>query len=72
MSKQVWYIKKRGSYLPSSWQGWLSYVPYVAYIVGVLVYVEVNKDSFWLAVFTTIPNWIAASAVMTWLARQRS
>jgi hypothetical protein len=72
MSKQVWYIKKRGSYLPSSWQGWLTYVPYLAYIIGVLVYVEVNKDSFWLAFFTTIPNWIAASVVMTWLARQRS
>jgi hypothetical protein len=72
MSKQIWYIKKRGSYLPNSWQGWLSYVPYIAYIVGVLVYVEVNKDSFWLAVFTTIPNWITASVVMTWLARRRS
>lgn len=24
-----WFVYVRGSYLPSSWQGWLTYVPFV-------------------------------------------
>ncbi len=26
--KGAWFMKLRGSYLPVSWQGWLSYVPF--------------------------------------------
>ena len=25
--KGAWFVQVRGSYLPCSWQGWLSYVP---------------------------------------------
>jgi hypothetical protein len=67
-----WFIKVRGSYLPNSWQGWIYYIPYLAYTVGVLVFVIRRKDTFWLAVFTVVPNWIAAGVIMTWLARMKS
>ncbi len=73
MSKRkAWYIKKRGSYLPNVWQGWLLYIPYVAYLVGVLVYVNVRNDTFWSAVFTAVPNLVVASVIMTWFARTKS
>jgi hypothetical protein len=67
-----WFIKVRGSYLPTSWQGWLTYVPYLAYIIGVLVFVIKRKDSVWLALFTVLPNWVAAAVILTWLARHKS
>lgn len=67
-----WFIKTRGSYLPKNLQGALTYIPYLAYLVGVLVFVLRRKDSFWLAVFTLIPNYLAASIVLTWIAKQKS
>jgi hypothetical protein len=67
-----WFKKIRGSYLPRSWQAWTLYIPYVAYLIGVLVFVFHRHDSFWLAVFTVVPNWVAAGVIMTWLARSRS
>ena len=67
-----WFIKVRGSYLPTSWQGWLTYVPYLAYIIGVLVFVIKRKDSVWLALLTVLPNWVAAAVILTWLARHKS
>ncbi|MGH7142382.1 MAG: hypothetical protein ACREF5_02870 [Candidatus Saccharimonadales bacterium] len=73
MTKQKsWFIKTRGSYLPCSWQGWLTYIPYLAYMIGVLVFVEIRGDNFWLAIFTVVPNWISASVIMTWVARHKS
>jgi hypothetical protein len=73
MSKtKKWFIKVRGSYLPESWQGWLTYIPYLAYIIGVLVFVIRRKDSGWLALFTVLPNWIAAAVILTWVARRKS
>lgn len=73
MSKhKVWFTNVRGSYLPCSWQGWLSYVPYLVYTVSVLVFVIKRDDTFWLALFTVIPNWVAVSIIMTWIARSKS
>lgn len=73
MSKtKKWFIKVRGSYLPASWQGWLTYIPYLAYNIGVLVFAIRRKDSVWLALFTVLPNWIAAAVTLTWVARRKS
>lgn len=69
---KAWFIRVRGSYLPNNWKGWLTYIPYLAYLVGVLVFVLRRHDSLWLAVFTLIPNWIAALVIMTWLAKAKS
>lgn len=69
---QKWFIRIRGSYLPASWQAWLSYLPYLAYLIGVLVFVLQRHEHFWLAVFTVVPNWVAACFIMTWFAKQTS
>ena len=68
----VWFRKIRGSYLPSSQAGWLTYLPYVAYLIGVFVFVLQAHYNFWLAIFVIVPNWVAASAVLTWIAARKS
>ena len=69
---QNWFRKVRGSYLPSSPIGALTYIPYIVYLVGVLVFVLYNKYSFWAAVFTIIPNWVAAVVILNWIADKKS
>jgi hypothetical protein len=32
--KGAWFVKLRGSYLPCSWQGWLTYIPYISLVIG--------------------------------------
>ena len=70
--KQKWFVKVRGSYLPCSWQGWLTYIPYLASVIGVLVVALHNQTSFWDALFIVIPNWVAAFAIMQWVATRKS
>ena len=69
-NRHAWFIKVRGSYLPNSWQGWLLYIPYTAYVVGVLAYVFMQHDDVWRAIFTLVPNWLAALVAMSWIAKQ--
>lgn len=71
-SNNKWFIRVRGSYLPYSWQGWLTYVPYTAYLVGILVYAMSNTNNWLHAIPIVVPNWIVALIVMTWVAERRS
>jgi hypothetical protein len=70
--KGAWFIPVRGSYLPVSWQGWFSYVPYTSYIVFTSVVGWQQMNSKELAVLFIVPNWIAATIAMTYLAKQTS
>ena len=70
--QKTWFIKVRGSYLPNSWQGWLLYLPYLAYLLSVLTWVMVNNYGLWQAILTLVPNWVASLAVMTWIAKAKS
>lgn len=73
MSKtKPWFIKVRGSYLPYSFAGKLTYIPYLAYTIGVLVYVFEHDFTFWTSFFIVIPNLVAAAAVMNWIAARKS
>jgi len=69
---QKWFRKVRGSYLPCSWQGWALYVPYTAYVLGVIAYAYLNQWSLGTSLFVIVPNWVAALAAMTWLAERKS
>lgn len=70
--KPVWFVPVRGSYLPASWQGWLTYLPFAAYLVFALVVGWRGTSSAAMAVLYIVPNWVAATAVMTWLAKRTS
>lgn len=66
--RTYWFYKIRGSYLPASWQGWALYVPYIAFLYASLQYAFVNNDGVLEVFFAVFPQWVAAAAVMTWLA----
>lgn len=71
-AQKSWFIHIRGSYLPRSWEGWLTYLPFFAYLIIVLVYVLRQHHGFWAALLTALPNWVAATVIMTWIASQKS
>jgi hypothetical protein len=71
-SKGAWFIPIRGSYLPISWQGWLTYIPFVAYLAySAIVAIKYTGNDL-KAILWIVPNWIAAAVVLTWIARIKS
>lgn len=85
--KGAWFVKLRGSYLPASWQGWLTYIPYIMLIVLGLLYVFspvlncINYDFcdsnalplMMLNAFVVIvPYFVALVVVMQWIAKRKS
>lgn len=67
-----WFVKVRGSYIPNNSYGWLTYIPYLAFVVAVPLYVFSHVDNRWLGLLIIIPNYVAAGVVMTWLAAHES
>lgn len=70
--KLRWFIPVRGSYLPHSWQGWLLYIPFCGYLIFALVEGWQNTDTPAQAMLFIVPNWLAATVVMTWIAQRTS
>lgn len=70
--KAKWFVSIRGSYLPNSGAGWLTYIPFLAFLIAVPILAFSSTDSFALAVLLTVPNWVAAAIVMTYVASRRS
>ena len=70
--KDKWFVPVRGSYLPNNWLGWLTYLPFTAYLVFALIIGWRNSNTVAEALLFIIPNWIAATVVMTWIARRNS
>jgi hypothetical protein len=67
-----WFIKVRGSYLPNSWQAWVLYVPFVGFLVTVVIAAVRTQDSVSDMFYMIFPQWVAAAVVMTWIASQKS
>ncbi|HSW80110.1 MAG TPA: hypothetical protein VLG47_05025 [Candidatus Saccharimonadales bacterium] len=68
----AWFIKIRGSYLPNSWQGWLTYIPFVGYLVLSFSAIFQLTDSLLVMVYLLVPAWVGAAVVMTWIAQRKS
>jgi hypothetical protein len=67
-----WFIKVRGSYLPNNSKGALTYIPFIAYLIFVLV-VAMDVTSSVAAEFLVIfPNFVCAGVVMNWVASNKS
>ncbi len=62
----------RGSYLPASWQGWLTYVPFTAYLAYSIIVAFAYTGNNLKAALWIVPNWTAAAVIMTWIAKQKS
>jgi len=72
LRKGALFYKVRGSYLPATWQGWLTYVPFTGFLVTVLVEAIRTQNSVSDMVYMIFPQWVAAAVVMTWLAARKS
>lgn len=72
LKKGAWFYRVRGSYLPGTWQGWLTYIPFVVYLIWPLMYVSNRDFGISASVFIVVPQWIAAAVVMTWIASYKS
>lgn len=72
VKSKKWFIKVRGSYLPNSWQGWLLYIPFIAFLIAVVVSALRTQDSALHAFYMIFPQWVAAGVVMTWIASHKS
>jgi hypothetical protein len=70
--KQKWFIPVRGSYLPNNSIGWLLYLPFTAYLVFTLIFGWRDTQTTTEAILFIVPNWVAAAAVMTWIAKRTS
>jgi hypothetical protein len=68
----AWFIPVRGSYLPASPAGWMTYVPFIAYLFfAAYAGFRVSADNM-TAILIIVPNWVAATAVLTWIAKRTS
>lgn len=72
LKKGAWFYKVRGSYLPATKEGWLTYIPFIAYLVWPVVYVCNHSFGISASVFIVVPQWIAATVVMTWIASHKA
>jgi hypothetical protein len=72
IKKGAWFVRLQGSYIPVSWQGWLTYIPFTAYLAYSWFVAFAYTGNDLKAVLWIVPNWVAAAAVMTWLARATS
>lgn len=70
--KRKWFIQVRGSYLPNSPAGWLTYIPFTAFLVATLYIGWHYSYDAGLAALYVFPNWVAAAVVMTWIAKRTS
>ena len=68
----AWFVPLRGSYLPASPAGWLCYLPFVAYLLFVAYLGHHTTTSLGVALLLIVPNWVAASVVLTWFAARKS
>jgi hypothetical protein len=71
-SKSKWFIPVRGSYLPSSGEGWFTYIPYFSYLLFSFILAWEIDVSRVVKVYLTLVQWAFAFMFMTWLARTKS
>ena len=67
-----WFKKVRGSYIPNSWEGALTYIPYVAYLLASYLYAMLYFGYSATSLFIIVPNWVAAVAIMNYIASKKS
>jgi len=72
LKKGMWFYKIRGSYLPATWQGWLTYLPFIAFLVWSWTYAMNTRPSVGEALLVIFPAWVASAVVMTWIASRKS
>ncbi len=68
---QAWFKPLRGSYIPVHWKGWLTYIPYIAYLYLTWVLLVPNRPILDTIIFL-VPYWLAGVLIMHWVAKIKS
>lgn len=71
-SKNVWFTKVRGSYLPCSWQGWLLYIPFILFLFATLYLSFKGGRTVAGQFYFIFPQYVTALVVMHWIAARFS
>jgi hypothetical protein len=70
--KDKWFTSVRGSYLPRSSAGWLTYIPYFTFLLFSFILVwELNINQV-VKVYLVLIQWAFAGLFMTWIAKTKS
>jgi hypothetical protein len=70
--KNVWFIRVRGSYLPASLQGWLTYVVFLSYVVITAIITFDINTSVWYQALATFSLWVTGAVILTFVAESSS
>ncbi len=68
----VWFTEVRGSYLPESAEGWLTYIPFIGYCIAIAIVVFQQSNALWYQLFITASQWLLATIILTLVASQHS
>ncbi len=71
-NKSKWFKQVRGSYIPISWKGWLTYIPYICFLGVSAGVVKANASSSIEAAIGVVPYWVSALVIMSWIAKRKS
>lgn len=71
-TKNAWFIYRRKSYLPASWQGLVIYLIYAVYIISLAVLWYKRGHHLWILLSTVIPLIIGAAFVTQYVAFKNS
>ncbi|HSX32672.1 MAG TPA: hypothetical protein VLF43_05405 [Candidatus Saccharimonadales bacterium] len=71
-NKKAWFVRVRGSYLPTSNTGLVIYTVYVAYIVAVLVSWIMSGYNYLTFILFALPLLIAAALVTQYIASKHA
>ena len=71
-TKKRWFRPVRGSYLPDATEGWLSYIPFVFYLLASFFVTKDLKLSLLVRIYLIAVQWAFAGLFMTWIAKHNS
>jgi hypothetical protein len=70
--RQRWFSHVRGSYLPRDLQGWLTYIPFVGYLVISVVIANNLSASYIVKSYLIVVQWLLAGILLTNIAKNKS
>lgn len=71
-NKDIWFKPVRGSYIPANSKGWLTYIPFIAYLLSTFFITRDYEVSRLSKIYLIIVQWAFAAILMTMIAREKS
>jgi hypothetical protein len=72
VKKGAWFVKLRSSYIPATWQGWATYIPFLAVTITGMQLIWMRDESLADLLIFGLPFLVATGVVMTWFAARKA